>query len=86
MSDTAVETLPEMPAPNGIDGEPSLEMRHLHRFFGRLKAVDNVSFKAYPGQVMGYIGPNGAGKTTSMRILATLDTPTAGDAFVCCPA
>jgi len=83
MSDTAVETLPEMPAPNGIDGEPSLEMRHLHRFFGRLKAVDNVSFKAYPGQVMGYIGPNRAGKTTSMRILATLDTPTAGDAFVC---
>jgi ABC-2 type transport system ATP-binding protein len=64
-------------------GEPTLELRHLHRFFGRLKAVDNVSFKAYPGQVMGYIGPNGAGKTTSMRVLATLDTPTAGDAFVC---
>ncbi|NQV23347.1 MAG: ABC transporter ATP-binding protein [Rhodopirellula sp.] len=64
-------------------GEPSLELRHLHRFFGRLKAVDDVSFKAWPGQVMGFIGPNGAGKTTSMRILATLDTPTAGDAFVC---
>jgi ABC-2 type transport system ATP-binding protein len=64
-------------------GEPTLELRHLHRFFGRLKAVDNVSFKAYPGQVMGYIGPNGAGKTTSMRVLATLDVPTAGDAFVC---
>jgi ABC-2 type transport system ATP-binding protein len=64
-------------------GQPSLELRHLHRFFGRLKAVDDVSFKAWPGQVMGFIGPNGAGKTTSMRILATLDTPTAGDAFVC---
>lgn len=64
-------------------GEPSLELRHLHRFFGRLKAVDDVSFKAWPGQVIGFIGPNGAGKTTSMRILATLDTPTAGDAFVC---
>jgi ABC-2 type transport system ATP-binding protein len=54
----------------------------LHRFFGRLKAVNNVSFKAYPGQVLGFIGPNGAGKTTTMRILATLDIPTAGDAFV----
>jgi ABC-2 type transport system ATP-binding protein len=54
----------------------------LHRHFGRLKAVNNVSFHAYPGQVMGFIGPNGAGKTTSMRILATLDIPTAGDAFV----
>ena len=34
------------------------------------------------GEVFGYIGPNGAGKTTSMRILATLDVPTRGDAFV----
>jgi ABC-2 type transport system ATP-binding protein len=64
-------------------GSPTLEIRHLNRFFGRLKAVDDVTFTAYPGQVMGFIGPNGAGKTTTMRILATLDTPTAGDAFVC---
>ena len=64
-------------------GAPTLELRHLHRFFGRLKAVDDVSFKAHAGQVMGFIGPNGAGKTTSMRILATLDIPTAGDAFIC---
>ena len=64
-------------------GEPTLEIRHLNRFFGSLKAVDDVTFTAYPGQVMGFIGPNGAGKTTTMRILATLDTPTAGDAFVC---
>lgn len=64
-------------------GEPTLEIRHLNRFFGRLKAVDDVTFSAYPGQVMGFIGPNGAGKTTAMRILATLDTPTAGDAFIC---
>ena len=63
-------------------GTPALEVRNLHRFFGKLKAVNNISFKAYPGQVMGFIGPNGAGKTTAMRILATLDTPTAGDAFV----
>jgi ABC-2 type transport system ATP-binding protein len=64
-------------------GEPTIELRNLHRHFGRLKAVNDVSFCVYPGQVMGFIGPNGAGKTTSMRILATLDIPTAGDAFVC---
>ncbi len=64
-------------------GEPTLEVRNLHRFFGKLKAVNNVSFKAYAGQVMGFIGPNGAGKTTTMRILSTLETPTAGDAFIC---
>jgi ABC-2 type transport system ATP-binding protein len=44
--------------------------------------VDDVSFEVYPGEVFGYIGPNGAGKTTSMRILATLDLPTYGDALV----
>src|SRR5262245_25725439 len=64
------------------EDRPSFEFRNLHRLFGRLKAVNNVSCKAYPGQVVGFIGPNGAGKTTSMRILATLDLPTAGDAFV----
>jgi ABC-2 type transport system ATP-binding protein len=61
---------------------PAIELRNLHRFFGKLKAVNNVSFKTYPGQVMGFIGPNGAGKTTAMRVLATLDIPTAGDAFI----
>ena len=75
------ETLPGTVVPSR--GEPVLELRHLHRFFGKLKAVNDVSFSAYPGQVLGFIGPNGAGKTTAMRIVATLDTPTAGDAFVC---
>ena len=62
---------------------PTIELKNLHRFFGTLRAVDNVSFSAYPGQVMGFIGPNGAGKTTTMRILATLDLPIAGDALIC---
>jgi energy-coupling factor transporter ATP-binding protein EcfA2 len=44
--------------------------------------VDDVSFEVPQGTVFGYIGPNGAGKTTSMRILATLDLPTYGDALV----
>ena len=61
---------------------PVIELRRLHRFFGRTKAVNDVSFEVYPGQVFGYIGPNGAGKTTSMRILATLDLPSAGDALI----
>lgn len=75
----------EVPQPAGDDApeQPTLEIKNLHRFFGKLKAVNNVSFRAYAGQVMGFIGPNGAGKTTTMRIIATLDLPTAGDAFVC---
>jgi ABC-2 type transport system ATP-binding protein len=69
-------------SPSGDGRVPSLEVRNLHRFFGKLKAVNNVSFTAYPGQVVGFIGPNGAGKTTTMRVLATIDSPTAGDAFI----
>ncbi len=61
---------------------PQIELRHLHRMFDDTHAVNDVSFEVYAGEVFGYIGPNGAGKTTSMRILATLDEPTAGDALV----
>lgn len=62
--------------------QPLIELHGLHRKFGETHAVRGVSFRVYAGQVFGYIGPNGAGKTTSMRILATLDEPTAGDAYV----
>lgn len=59
-----------------------VELRRLHRFFGNTRAVNDVSFSVKRGSVFGYIGPNGAGKTTSMRILATLELPSYGDAFV----
>jgi ABC-2 type transport system ATP-binding protein len=62
--------------------QPTIVLRRLHRFFGPTRAVQDISFEVFPGEVFGYIGPNGAGKTTSMRILATLDLPTFGDALV----
>src|ERR1700742_3556670 len=65
-----------------VSSAPMIEFRRLHRFFGGTRAVDDVSFEVHRGQVFGYIGPNGAGKTTSMRILATLETPSSGDAYV----
>ena len=61
---------------------PMIQFNNLHRFFGPTRAVDGISFEVDQGQVFGYIGPNGAGKTTSMRILATLDIPNYGDAYV----
>jgi ABC-2 type transport system ATP-binding protein len=64
------------------ESHPMIELRRLHRYFGQTRAVDDVSFEVYRGQVFGYIGPNGAGKTTSMRVLATLDSPSAGDATI----
>lgn len=43
-----------------------------------LKAVDDISFDLYPGEIFGLLGPNGAGKTTTLRILATLLKPSGG--------
>ncbi len=73
-----------VPQPIGYHSgdDDCIELRRLHRFFGDTKAVHDVSFAVPRGHVFGYIGPNGAGKTTSMRILATLDLPSYGDAFV----
>lgn len=52
----------------------------LHR--GSIIALDQLSFTASPGEVVGLLGPNGAGKTTALRILSTLLEPTAGSATV----
>lgn len=46
--------------------------------FGGLKALSNVGFSVYPGQVLGLIGPNGAGKTTCLRVIGGLLTPDKG--------
>jgi ABC-2 type transport system ATP-binding protein len=51
--------------------------------YGPLRAVDDLSFKVEPGEVLGFLGPNGAGKTTTMRIVAGFIAPTAGTAKVC---
>ncbi len=55
---------------------------HLRKDFGATRAVDDISFSFSSGQIIGFVGPNGAGKTTTMRILATLDEPTDGDAKI----
>lgn len=56
-----------------------IEVAHVTRCFGRIRAVDDVSFEFGSGDVYGFIGPNGAGKSTTMRIIATLDRPDSGD-------
>ncbi len=59
-----------------------IRVDRLRRYFGATRAVDDISFSFRSGQIYGFIGPNGAGKTTTMRILATLDEATGGDAFL----
>lgn len=57
---------------------PVVSVRDLRRTFASVEAVRGISFDILPGQVVGFIGANGAGKTTTMRMMATLDLPTAG--------
>lgn len=61
---------------------PMIQIDAISRWFGPTRAVNELSFRVNAGEVFGFIGPNGAGKTTTMRILATLDIPDLGDAFI----
>ncbi|KKC30478.1 monosaccharide ABC transporter ATP-binding protein (CUT2 family) [Caldanaerobacter subterraneus] len=45
-----------------------LSVKNLKKYYGKVKAVDGISFKMYPGEVVGLIGPNGAGKSTTLKI------------------
>jgi len=55
-----------------------IEVSHLTKVFGRITAVDDVSFRAEAGEAIGLLGPNGSGKTTIMRMLAGYFPPTSG--------
>src|ERR1700728_2941552 len=66
-----------------VPAEPVvIEVDQLTKRFGRVTAVDALSFTVRPGEVTGFLGPNGAGKTTTMRVILGLDAPTSGRALV----
>ncbi len=56
----------------------SIVLKNVTKWFGRVKAVDNLSFVLQPGQVTGLLGPNGAGKTTTVRLITGFLTPSSG--------
>ncbi len=58
--------------------DPAIRVQNLSRQYGKLFAVQDLSFEIPRGDVVGFVGANGAGKTTTMRVLATLDYPSAG--------
>ena len=59
-----------------------IEVQHLTKRYGRVTAVNDVSFRVERGEILGFLGPNGAGKTTTMRILTGYMPPTDGKAVV----
>ena len=59
-----------------------IEVQHLTKRYGRVTAVDDLTFKVERGEILGFLGPNGAGKTTTMRILTGYMPATEGRAVV----
>ncbi len=61
----------------------SVNIRGLTKVYGKQRAVDNISFTAKKGEILGFIGPNGAGKSTTMKIITCFLSPTEGEVDVC---
>jgi ABC-2 type transport system ATP-binding protein len=60
-----------------------IEIQGLKKYFGHIRAVDDVSFSVARGEVLGFLGPNGAGKSTTMKMATGFLAPTAGTARIC---
>lgn len=71
------------PQPRAAESRAMIETQHLTRRYGALTAVDDLTFRVEPGEVLGFLGPNGAGKSTTMRMLAGFIAPSSGSARVC---
>jgi ABC-2 type transport system ATP-binding protein len=61
----------------------SIQVKNLLKEYGEQKAVNQLSFTASKGEIVGFLGPNGAGKSTTMKIITGYLQPTAGEAWVC---
>jgi ABC-2 type transport system ATP-binding protein len=59
-----------------------IDVQHVSRYFGRVMAVDDISFQVDKGEILGFLGPNAAGKTTTMRVITTFIPATKGTATV----
>ncbi len=60
----------------------SIELKSVSKRFGRVPAVDNISFTVPEGELIALLGPSGSGKTTVLRLIAGLETPDSGGIFV----
>ncbi len=57
---------------------PMIQVTDVAKWYGSIRAVENISFSLVPGEIVGFVGPNGAGKSTVFKMLATYLLPTSG--------
>lgn len=55
-----------------------IKIKNLRKYFGKTRAVDNISFEVKEGEIVGFLGPNGAGKTTTIRCMMDFSRPNSG--------
>ena len=65
-----------------ISDKKIIEVKGLVKDYGELRAVDDISFEVYEGEIFGLLGPNGAGKTTTLEIMETLREHTSGEVLI----
>ncbi|MFZ1735412.1 MAG: ATP-binding cassette domain-containing protein, partial [Candidatus Moraniibacteriota bacterium] len=59
-----------------------ITLKNVTKYFGNVKAVDNLSFSVDSGEVIGFLGPNGAGKTTTLRMMTGFLSPDRGSVTI----
>lgn len=74
--DRELTSIEQTPSP------PAIEVHDLSKHYGKVRAVDGISFSVQPGEIFGLLGHNGAGKTTTIRMLTGRARPTAGGAQI----
>jgi ABC-2 type transport system ATP-binding protein len=66
-----------------MSSQELIHIEHLHRDYGHIRAVDDVSFELARGEVLGFLGPNGAGKSTTMQMITGNLAPSGGEIRIC---
>src|SRR5215469_9394489 len=84
MADSITPSVGEMssPAPQQPGGEPRLRLRGINKSFGAVRALTDVDFEVYAGEVVGLVGDNGAGKSTLIKAIAGVGPAESGDIFM----
>jgi D-xylose transport system ATP-binding protein len=77
-ADRTSSPLPDQP----ISGIPRLSLRGISKSFGAVRALTDVDFEVYPGEVVGLVGDNGAGKSTLIKVIAGVGPADSGEIFM----